>query len=174
VKVPPVMGLVRAFNFLLGVVVVRGFKINAEPWAFAVVVAPVFGYVTCLTYVSTLEDGPVDRRKVVVGAVGMSVCALLAACMSPVAEAVWGESLSKFHLFPALIPAWALVGWLGRRAWRAKERKDVMLLVRDGVAGIILVDAAMVLSFNEVVKGLMVAGLLIPAIFCLFLFKKLA
>lgn len=175
VKAPPIMGLVRACNALLGMSVGRGLDVIGPTWVLVALVAPLFGYVTCLTYVSTLEDGPIDRRKVVGGAIGMSVFALLAACVIPLLMATWGGvSFSSIQMVPGLVPAWILVGWIGRRAWKAKERKDVMLVVRDGVAGIILVDAALVLASYDLEKGLITAGLLIPAIFCLFLFKKLA
>ena len=48
-----------------------------------------------------------------------------------------------------------------------------MLLVRDGVAGFILLDSSIVLATGALVPGVAIAALLIPAILCLSIFKRL-
>lgn len=49
-----------------------------------------------------------------------------------------------------------------------------MLLVRDGVGGIILLDAALLASFDSPIPALCVAALVIPAAISVAIFKRLA
>jgi hypothetical protein len=49
-----------------------------------------------------------------------------------------------------------------------------MMIVRDGVAGVILVDASLVISADHLVHGLVLAALLVPATLSLAIFKRLA
>jgi hypothetical protein len=74
------------------------------------------------------------------------------------------------------LEAWVVSGllaaWIIRRA--AAKPAAVKLLVRDGVAGIILLDASMVMSCGLLVPGLAVAALLVPAALGVWGFKKLA
>jgi hypothetical protein len=67
-----------------------------------------------------------------------------------------------------------LAGWIVRRARGAGEKKGVMLLVRDGVGGIILLDAALLASFDSPVPALGIAALVVPAVISVALFKRLA
>jgi 4-hydroxybenzoate polyprenyltransferase len=178
VKAPPIMGLVRGLNVVLGAVATVEFQFEswtgAHPWKCAVIGIPIFIYGTSLTYVSTLEDAGLDRRKVMFGVAGMSVGALSATLLLSFLDIGKGGDGLDVKLVPALIAAWALVGWIVRRAWKATDRKQLMLLVRDGVAGYIVVDAVVLLPAVSPIQGMMIAALLVPAVACLAIFKKLA
>lgn len=188
IKAPPVMGLVRAANLSIGLAaaVPIGFLSDewARPWHCAVVAGPLFAYVTALTYVSTLEEGQaLSRGRLATGAGVMILAALAAASVGLLWRLVLGSSprdllaqTRESFSWTAVVVASSLGVWLARRAVRARDRKGVMLLVRDGVAGIILVDASLVLSLTvrPVAWGLGVAALLLPAAGAVALFKKLA
>jgi 4-hydroxybenzoate polyprenyltransferase len=178
-KIPLTMGFVRAFNLLLGVAAGRliTFDIAGQPWQYAILALPALVYVSSLTYVSTLEDASPSRRKVMVGAALMSAGALLAALAGPVLQIVvyfapFWEAASKFPW--AFLFSIILIGWTVRRAAHADDEKSIMLLVRDGVGGIILLDAALLASCEDVVSALMVASLLVPAALSVAVFKRLA
>jgi 4-hydroxybenzoate polyprenyltransferase len=183
-KLPPVMGLARAFNVLMGLSVGVPFLNPAvRTWAIALVGAPAFLYVSCLTYVSTMEDAEIDRTKLAVAVGGMAVGALLAAHLEPLilvvdaVSAATGGALAMVQSMAhwrGLLFATPLVGWLAWRAWKTRDKKGVMLLVRDGVAGIILLDAALISSDRGTPFGLMLAALLAPAAISVALFKRLA
>jgi len=178
-KIPPTMGFVRAFNLLLGVAAGRliTFDIAGQPWQYAILVLPALVYVSSLTYVSTLEDATPSRRKVMLGIGLMSVGAILAALAGPVIQMVvyfapFSEAASKFPW--AFLFSIILIGWIVRRGAHADDERSIMLLVRDGVAGIILLDAALLASCEDVVSALMVASLLVPAALSVAVFKRLA
>jgi len=171
-KVPPVMGLVRGGNFLLGVFFVAPPIAPFGPTHLllsdygrmtALAIVPVL-YGTALTFISTMEEGDVRRRVVVLGAAFMGVAALLPGLLHAyVRGAFWG-----------FVPAGALIAWISCRAARAVDRKGVMLLVRDGVAGFILLDATWLAAAGRLVPAAAIAGLLIPAALSVAWFKKLA
>ena len=178
-KFSPVMGLVRGFNLLLGVTAGRivTFDVASQPWQYAMLVLPAFVYVTALTYVSTLEDATPNQRKVRVGVGVMCFGALLAALVGPAIhilvyfEPFWEAALRRPGAI--LIPI-VLSGALIRLALQANDEKGVMTLVRDGVAGIILLDAALLASVEDMLSGLMIASLLLPAALSVAIFKRLA
>jgi 4-hydroxybenzoate polyprenyltransferase len=181
-KQPPVMGLVRACNLLMGVAAVLQLDAARTSWPNAAgVLFPTFIYVTALTYVSTLEDGIPNGRHLAAGAVFMGVGAGLSVLVSPLAEhlrfynsenpvVIFGSGGSRGA---SVAFAAALSVWIGVRAWKAVDKKGVMLLVRDGVGGIILLDAALLSSYDLLSAGL-VAGLVLPAIFSVAIFRKLS
>jgi 4-hydroxybenzoate polyprenyltransferase len=187
-KLPPVMGLVRACNLLLGVsaIVPMGGEFPPAPWVFALVALPTFLYVSALTYVSTLEDVGGDRAKVFLGGALMALGALLAAIALPLWSAVDGRSAATgapdlhgivnhaWRNWHGIVFATLLAGWILRRARAATDRKGIMLMVRDGVGGIIFLDAALVGSLAGLIPALCVAALLIPAVISVAIFKKLA
>jgi 4-hydroxybenzoate polyprenyltransferase len=178
-KIPPMMGFVRAFNLLLGVAAGRiiGLDISGQPWQYAMLAFPTLVYVSSLTYVSTLEDVGPSRTKLMVGTALMSVGALLAAMTGPAVQiAVYFAPFSEaaFRSPSAFLFSIVLIGWIVRRAAHAEDKKGVMLLVRDGVAGIIVLDAALLASFEDVMTGLLVASLLGPAALSVAIFKRLA
>lgn len=154
VKAAPVMGAIRFFNLLMGVAA-------AGPWwgpqAFVLGV-PSLVYGASLTFVSTLEEGEGNKRLRWLGVAGMS-----AAALAPAAAGRW----------PALILALLLSGWLLRRAAAVPDKKNVMLLVRDGVAGYLLLDAVLLASFGRYAEAGIVAGLLLPAFGLVAVFKRL-
>jgi hypothetical protein len=154
IKVPPVMGAIRFFNLLIGVAAA------APAWTGATFALglPSLVYGTSLTFVSTLEDGEGRKGLRWLGVAGMS-----AAALAPAALGRW----------PALIPAGLLVAWLLRRAAAPPDKRNVMLLVRDGVAGFILLDAALLASFGRFAEAGAVAALLVPAFALVALFKRL-
>jgi hypothetical protein len=115
-----------------------------------------------LTFVSTLEDASVRKGVLWAGALGM------------VAGAVLPAALHRGPSWFAWIPAGLLVLWVVSRAVRAKDKKGIMLMVRDGVAGFILIDASIVMRFQEPALGLAIAALLIPAFGLMQVFKRLA
>ena len=195
IKIPPLMGLVRASNVLIGVA--TGARIYAKApelvryfgggwidlWHLGVVAVPEFVYVTALTYVSTLEEGPVDRKRLWIGASTMMAAALLAASWIPVSGLLWrlwssssrSIEIETFRLqWLAIGVASFLVHWIFRRAWRARDRKGVMLLVRDGIGGIILLNATLLMSVGLLKAGLVLIALVIPAILSVWVFKRLA
>lgn len=185
VKYPPVMGIVRACNLLLGISVLlpMGWGSPLPAWGFALLALPTFLYVSSLTYVSTLEDGAVDRGKLAFGAAGMALGALIAAVIVPVWDAVDGvpaapgadrvvrDAMRNWHgiVFAAVLTAWVL-----RRAWGARDKQGIMLLVRDGVGGIILLDAALVGSNAGLIPALCLSALVLPAALSVAIFKRLA
>jgi 4-hydroxybenzoate polyprenyltransferase len=178
-KVPVTMGFVRAFNLLLGVAAGRiiGFDIAGQPWQYAMLAFPAFVYVSALTYVSTLEEVGPSRTKLMVGTVLMSVGALLAALTGPLVQIfVYFTPFAEaaFHSPWAFLFSIVLIGWIVRRAAHAEDKKSVMLLVRDGVAGIIVLDAALLASFEDALTGVLVVSLLGPAALSVAVFKRLA
>jgi hypothetical protein len=181
-KQPPVMGLVRACNLLLGISVALHLEAARTSWPNVVgVLFPTFIYVTALTYVSTLEDGTPHRRHLAAGAVFMGVGTGLSVFISPLAEHLrFYNSENPAVIFGTGGSRWAsaffatvLFSWIAVRAWKAVDRKGVMLLVRDGVGGIILVDAALLSSY-DLRSAFLVAGLVLPAIVSVTMFKKLS
>ena len=178
-KIPPMMGFVRAFNLLLGVAAGRIIGINMAglPWQYAMQVFPTLVYVSSLTYVSTLEDAGLSRTKLMVGTALMSVGALLAAMAGPAVQMVVYYapfSEAAFRSPWAFLFSIVLIGWIVRRAAHAEDKKSLMLLVRDGVAGIIVLDAALLASFEDAMTGFLVASLLGPAALSVAVFKRLA
>jgi len=175
-KIPPTMGLVRAFNLLLGVVAARriGFDIAGQPWQYAMMALPAFVYVTSLTFVSTLEDGGPLRSRLLVGTLLMTVGAWLAALAGPAVNAVvFFSTFSVNQVWPVVL-ALVLTGWIQYRKRGALDRKGIMLLVRDGVGGIILLDAALLASFGSAIEAFFIVNLLIPAALAVAMFKRFA
>lgn len=179
-KLPPVMGLVRGLNLLLGFSATAGWsKVwTGHPGTFAALVLPAFVYVTALTYVSTLEEGMPDRRRVVWGAGGMILGALLASGLLPLCEGgkAFPDLEPRAMTLPpasALLYSLALGAWVVRRAWGARDRRGIMLLVRDGVGGIIVLDAALVASVQGWGPASGVAALAVPAAGFVWVFKKI-
>lgn len=181
-KIPPVMGLVRASNVLMGVFASLDLHSAGNSWHAVIGVAvPSFVYVTALTYVSTLEEGTPNRVKLGIGAAFMVVGAGLTSFVVSLADAL--RSFGRWHpveIFESLDKPWAplpfisiLAGWIGWRAWKAEDKKGVMLLVRDGIGGIIFVDAALLAAYYPY-AACAVAALIVPAIVSVALFKKLA
>lgn len=188
-KIPPAMGLVRAANLLLGVAA----TMDQSIWraniieVMAYMALPEFVYVTALTYVSTLEDGIPHRGKLAFGAGAMVIGAGLACNLIPTAFAIRGIDHpwvipiehAPFSWRAALLMG-VLALWILRRAFGAKDKKGIMLFVRDGVGGIIVLNAALLASLqpwyerDAVNVPFGVAALLIPAIFSVAIFKKLA
>jgi 4-hydroxybenzoate polyprenyltransferase len=170
-KIPPVMGLVRAGNFLLGVFCASAGReaerlVTFTYTPYLLLAAVPFVYVTALTFVSTLEEGTVRRPVVLVGAMNMAAAAFVPLIL----RSAW-----YFHrVLWALIPAVLLTSWILVRAARAADRKGVMLLVRDGIAGIILLEATQLTAAGRILSAAAVATLLLPVAVSVAWFKKLA
>jgi 4-hydroxybenzoate polyprenyltransferase len=187
-KLSPVMGLVRACNLLLGVsaCTLMGSESVVPLWVVSLIAFPTFLYVSALTYVSTLEDIGPDRTKLSFGTAFMALGALLAAVAVPVWSAVDGRSAATgahdlhgvvqhaWRNWHGMVFATLLTAWIIRRAWAARDKKGIMLMVRDGVGGIIFLDAALVGSLAGLIPALCVAALVIPAVVSVAIFKKLA
>jgi len=181
-KQPPVIGLVRACNLLLGISSVLQLDAARSTWPNLVgVLFPTFIYVTALTYVSTLEDGSPNRRHLALGASFMVLGAALSSFVAPMAEhlrffnsenpeVIFGVGSARWapFLFSVALSVAVLI-----RAWKAADKKGVMLLVRDGVGGIILLDASLLASY-DLKTAFLVAALTLPAIVSVMVFKKLA
>ncbi len=167
-KAPPLMGAVRMANFVLGVVVALSDRSLVDIAGSTVLIFSVvsFIYVSALTFISTLEDR--QARKGVVRALALVMCA------SVVVAFLTGKAVSPPGSPACWIAGGPLIVWILARAWRATRRERIMLLVRDGVAGIILLDASMVLSCGLLVPGLAVAALILPAALGVWGFKRLA
>jgi len=183
-KAPPTMAVVRASNFLLGLGAGRavGYATgHLEPWRYFILAVPVFVYVTALTYVSTLEDAAVDRRKLAAGVIGMIVAGFMASYAHAFFLAVWmAEEFREIFAgvfraeWSATLLAVVLALWLARRAWKAADKKGVMLLVRDGVACIIVLNSILLTSMRHFVAAAIIAALLLPAAASIALLKRLA
>jgi hypothetical protein len=162
---PILMGLIRACNFLLGLVYSpTTLELDQGLALFAGVS---FIYVLCLTLVSMLEEGP-PRRGLFAISVGGMLGAVIGAAMI-------GWLFVWTFYAPAVALSLFLVGWLSVRvvqAWRIPVRGRIMSLVREGVMGIILLDASVVLWSGRLLEGGLVAALLIPSYFCLVGFRN--
>jgi hypothetical protein len=202
-KLPPTMGLVRACNLLIGVLSgwasFGRTVLQKDALVAGVIALPEFLYVTALTFVSTLEEGTLKRARIWIGVGFMVLAALMTVHWVPAChygsldytvagnthvQFVHGTDIVSnlkayltFHfrpVVPALLPALALSSWLITRAAKARDRKGVMLLVRDGVAGIVLLDATLVMSGGTILGGFWIALLLLPAFWMISIFKRLA
>ncbi|MBI2901556.1 MAG: hypothetical protein HYY17_15340 [Planctomycetes bacterium] len=153
---PILMGLIRACNFLLGLVYSpTTLELDQGVALFA---AASFVYVMCLALASTLEEGPPRRRLFAIAAAGMLAAALGAGAIG------WFVVWTFFA--PAVAVTALLVAWVGFRivdAARLLVRARIMRLVRDGVMAIILLDASVVLWSGRLLEGGIVAALLVPA-----------
>jgi 4-hydroxybenzoate polyprenyltransferase len=169
------MGLVRALDLLLGMSLAgaltgEGFDAVREadgawtfPWRSAgLLCLPAFVYVTALTDVSALEDAPVRRDRLYRG-----LLLMVAGSFLPLVV------LRGRHPEAALYSL-VLSAWLCRRAVGARDPKGVMLLVRDGVGGIILLNAALLAAAGAGALSLGVAALVLPAALSVKVFKRLA
>ena len=94
-----------------------------------------------------------------------------AATGSPKVHGLLAHTMRNWH---GVLFASGLMAWIVRRAWTARDKKGIMLLVRDGVGGIIFLDAAIVASVSGPIPGLCVAALSLPAILSVAIFKRLA
>lgn len=166
-RAPWVMGAIRALNFLLGAAAATAnLKELAAPRETLHFAAMSFVYVTALTVISRQEDRKaVQLSWILVAVSAMSLAAAWAAFLGP---SLSGASSSARWLVLLI-----LVGGLAWRARGAADRAGVMLLVRDGVGGIILLDAIYLLSAGFHDEGLTVAALVLPAALGVWLFKKL-
>ena len=171
-KAPPVMGLIRALNFLIGVASVPPpenlYGLGSPlPGPYLALALTPFLYVTSLTFVSTLEEGLVKRWVVMFGALFMAGAAFLP-------EFLVRRELGKHPAGASWAASAVLACAVLARAAKAVDRKGVMFLVRDGVGGIILLEAVTLLSAGLVGPGLAIAGLVVPAALSVAGFKKLA
>ncbi len=164
-KIPPFMGAIRALNVILGAVAGAGLAARHLPEVAASGI-PLLVYVTGLTFVSTLEEGKIGRPVLFLWAGVMAVGAVLSVMMQSFFLGGWGTG-------PAWTLSLGLLVWVGWRAWMAVDRKGVMLLVRDGVAGIIVIDATLLLSARLFPAGFSVLLLVVPAALLVAWFKKL-
>lgn len=152
-KFPPVMGAIRFFNLMMGTAAAG----LSGAWALGM---PALIYGTSLTFVSTLEDGEGRKGLRWLGVSGMAGAALVTAGMG------WRHPL-------AFLPALLLAGWLFKRASAPPEKKNIMLMVRDGVAGFILLDATLLASLGRTSEAAAVSLLLLPAFGLMALFRRL-
>jgi hypothetical protein len=189
-KIPPVMGLVRAGNLMIGLGSALEFShAYSDRWHILLcIILPTFIYVTSLTYVSTLEDGELHRGRLWTGAAFMVVGAGLASFILPLTYYMEFVDLRQPVYLVRQVPftwqatlfAGSLGIWTIRRALQAREKKGIMLLVRDGVGGIIFLDAALLASLYPTyiqvaqIAPFVVAALVVPAILSVAIFKRLA
>lgn len=185
-KLPPIMALVRGCNLAMGlstVVPVGGGAGQVELEGYFIFALPCLLYVSALTFVSTQEDTSLQRGKILLGAAVMALGALLAAGGLQTVDAVSaatgfkdlpGSIHQRVRNWEGLIFATPLALWVLRRAWAARDKKGIMLMVRDGVGGIIFLDAALIASEGRILAGLLIASLVIPAMISVAIFKKLA
>lgn len=162
-----VMGSIRALNFLMGAAAATAdLKELAAPRETLHFAALSFVYVTALTVISRQEE----RREVQPSTIYVAVAAMgLAAAWA----AFLGPSISGASSPARWLVLLILAGGLAWRARGASDRAGVLVLVRDGVGGIILLDAIYLLSAGFHDEGLTVAALVLPAALGVWLFKKL-
>lgn len=187
-KIPPAMGLVRASNLLMGLFVSEDLGIlRSHLHGVLGAAAPTFVYITALTYVSTQEDGVPSRWRILTGAGFMVFAAGVAGFVFPLSESLifmntlnpvehWAYTAGNMVWWRPLPFTAPLTCWILYRAWKAVDRKGVMLLVRDGIGGIIFLDAALCCMFgtSDYAFPWLIASLVLPAIASVAVFKKLA
>jgi 4-hydroxybenzoate polyprenyltransferase len=177
IKRPIIMGMVRACNMGMGLAIAtdRVVGLGRPRIPIEIMLVPLF-YVTSLTFVSSLEEGVFKRRKVFGGVGGMIGAAIMSVVWIPYLFRDQGTGLGRAleAAGPAWWPAGILILWIARRAGEAANRKGVMLLVRDGVGGILLLDSALLLSRGQTVTGIIVAAMVVPAALSVALFKRLS
>ena len=174
-KAPPVMGLVRALNFILGMAVAAPLMTVFLPWHLALVAMPEFVYVTALTYVSTLEEESLDRRRLWVGTASMILGAFMAATWNPILQGFIPWGATRTHVpWKAFLVSLVLALWISERARRARDKRGVMLLVRDGIIGIILLHTSELSTYDLNIEAACIAALVIPAALSVAVFKRLA
>ena len=164
-KAAPAMGVIRSLNVLLGAA--AGWSGGGVDLEIGLALAlPAFVYVTALTFVSTLEEGKIRLPVIAVGAAFMVLGAFAPGL---VRLAVGLEAAPEGWVVSAF-----LSGWIIWRSVLARDRRGVMMIVRDGVAGIIILDAAILCAAGFVEQGIVIAALVFPAALFVALFKKFA
>ena len=163
IKLSSMMGFIRACNFALGASV----GTDITDWDVAYLASPLFLYVTALTFVSTLEEGGLSRRRLAAGAGAMGVAVLLVSHW----RRYWNDSIPI--VASALVTSVILAGWIAWRAVNARDKKGIMVFVRDWVGGIIVLEGTLLMSAGLLIPGLIVASLVLPAALCVVWFKKL-
>jgi 4-hydroxybenzoate polyprenyltransferase len=169
-KSPFMMGLVRSSNFGMGIMAASAGEVLAGRHVelFRNCGGPMLllaGYGTALTWASTLEDAErVEPRKVWTAGGFMSGALLFAAMLgiSSVVQIAAGLSVAA--------PG---IAWILSRVRKAGDKRTLMLLIRDGVAGFIVLDACLIVGRNPS-AGIGILSLLIPASLSLMIFKRRA
>ena len=173
-KAAPAMAIIRALNVLLGASAgwaagwpEGGVAGGVDQMQVVLILAvPALVYVTALTFVSTLEEGKIRLSVIAIGASFM----VLGAFMPGLIRLLVGmEVAPQGWIVSAALSC--LVIW---RSAQARDRRGVMMIVRDGVAGIIILDAAILCSEGLIEQGLVIAVLIIPALLFIAAFKKFA
>ena len=164
-KIPPTMGAIRALNVLLGGAAAWD---GSEPVRTALLLGvPALVYVSGVTFVSILEDRKIQLPLLAIGGVW-----IIAGAFTP--ELIrWTLREPEFNHTAWIVSA-ALAGWIAYRTVTAKDRKGVMLIVRDGVMGVIVLDATILIAAGLIDQGIAVGFLVILTAFSVLLFKKLA
>ncbi len=151
------MGVLRGLNFALGMSAIFD---EASPWREVLrdplLVGPAIlaAYVIVLTVLSTFEEGKGAR----IGVPG----ALFAASLVPMAAILLAPRPAS-----AAVPAAALAVLILARAAAAVKKFEPArtgLLVRDGVRAIPVIDGILVMGHGQVVGGLAVMALVVPAV----------
>jgi 4-hydroxybenzoate polyprenyltransferase len=149
------MAAIRGLNLILGGLASLS---QIHPWGPMAVLA---AYVFLLTLWSTYEDTAVGKPM---------LAPLGAALVLAPGLGIFTQGGVRAWVFFAPI-AWMLP-WVGRAILRP-GRERMMQVVRWGVLGIILLDAAFVAAAGRWVGSLAIAALLIPALALLPAFRKL-
>lgn len=150
---PAIMGACRALNWSLALV----WADAALTPAVGAVVALVGLYVTSVTFFAGQEAEASDRRRLLIGTVGICAAAGGLCALPPALGIVrWGD-----------LPAFAtLLGWLGYWGVRASARRTanaVQRSVKVYVLSLILFDAAIVLTSRGWLPASFVAAMVAPA-----------
>jgi len=149
------MALVRGLNLGLGALVVLS---GPLPWGAMVVLA---AYVFLLTLWSTYEE--TAGGKALLAPLGAGIV------LAPGAGIFLQGGVGAWTYF---VPVAWMLPWVGRAVLHP-GRERMIQVVRWGVLGIILIDAAFVASSGRWLAGLAVAALLAPALALLPAFRKL-
>ncbi|HKS16592.1 MAG TPA: UbiA family prenyltransferase [Planctomycetota bacterium] len=152
------MAAVRGANMAMGALAVGALPVSPEfPW---IPIAVLSAYVFALTMWSTREDQAGSRGYLAVIGAAMAWIPL-ASALKP---APWR--------WTALLPSLWIAPWVVRALVRP-ERGRLMQVIRWGVLGIIVLDASFLAALGRWTEAGVVAGLLIPALLLLPVFRKL-
>jgi len=153
------MAAIRGSNLGLGAAAIGMSPASAEfPW---IPIAVLSAYVFALTLWSTREDRGDGRR-------GFPALVGAALAWVPLAAALRPSP----HRWTALVPSLWILPWVLRAIARPGPER-MMQVVRWGVLGIILLDASFLAALGRWAEAGAVAGLIVPALALLPVFRKL-
>ncbi|MCK5579151.1 MAG: UbiA family prenyltransferase [Planctomycetes bacterium] len=166
------MGLLRGFNFLLGMTPLLGLGYSAGAFGMKVLLLPLvpLGYIFFVTLLSTWEEEElhywflVALIFLIIGSVTWPLV-----IMDNVFRAIWLIFLVVVYWLARLVPAKTRSGKRPARTAASELPVTVRHLVRAGIFLLIPLEAGLVMGCASLGSGLVILGLLLPTL----LFNKL-